>query len=146
MKAGISPIPFLAITLGLIPVAFSIVFFLVPLFRRMRLNRQNDRIREEYLAKRIYAQVLSSPARVDPRDVRASGTALDPKDLPAASRRIIERLAATLQAQPIPQEKEGDFAYSFTELQRQLSDLESYRKEVDPRRYELGKTVFDSGQ
>ncbi len=144
--AGIPPVPFLEVVLGVIPVAFSIVFFLVPLFRKLRLNRENDRIREEALRKRVYAQVLASPQRVDPRDVHASGTALDPKDLPAASRRIIERVAAALQAEPIVQEKEGVFAYSFPELQRQLSDLESFRKAIDPKRYELGKTVFDSGQ
>ena len=146
-SAGISsPIPVIAVVLGAIPVAFSVVFFLVPLMRRIRLNRQNDVIREEALRRRIYAHVLASPARVDPREVRATGTPLDPKNLPAASGRIIERLAAALQAEPIPQEKEGAFAYSFPELQRQLADLESFRKQVDPKRYELGKTVFDSGQ
>ena len=144
--AGISAVPFIAVVLGVIPVAFSIVFFLVPLFRNIRLKKQNDQIREEALRKRIYAQVLASPQRVDPQEVRASGTALDPKNLPLASRRIVERLAAALQAEPVAKEKEGDFAYSFPELQRQLADLESYRKEIDPKRYELGKTVFDSGQ
>jgi hypothetical protein len=146
VHAGISPIPFIEVVLGVIPVAFSIVFFLVPLLRSIRLKKQNDQIRLEALRKRIYAQVLASPQRVDPREVRASGTALDPKDLPVASRRIVERLAAALQAEPVAGEKDGDFTYSFPELQRQLSDLESYRKAIDPKRYELGKTVFDSGQ
>ena len=92
------------------------------------------------------AQVLVSPSRVDPRDVRPTGTNLDPSESPAASRRILERLAAALKAEPIPLEKEGMFAYSFKELQRQLADLEAFRKGIDPKRYELGKTVFDSGQ
>jgi hypothetical protein len=144
--AGIPAVPFIAGVLGVIPVAFSIVFFLVPLLRNIRLKRRNDQIREEALRRRIYAQVLSSPAKVDPREVRASGTALDPKNLSAVSRRILERLAAALQAEPVPLEKEGLFAYAFPEVQRQLSDLESYRREIDPKRYELGKTVFDSGQ
>jgi hypothetical protein len=143
---GFSPVPVLEVALGVIPVAFSIVFFLVPLFRTIRLHKQNDKIREEALRKRIYAQLLASPQRMDPREVRPSGTALDPKNLPLASRRIIERMAASLQAEPIALEKEGAFAYSFPELQRQLADLESFRKEIDPKKYELGKTVFDSGQ
>jgi len=145
-SAGISPIPFLEVALGIIPVAFSVVFFLVPLLRRLRLNRQNESIREESLRKRIYAQMLVSPRRLDPREVRAAGSGMDPKNLPATSRRIIERVAAALQAEPIPLEKEGTFAYSFPELERQLADLESFRKGIDPKRYELGKTVFDSGQ
>jgi hypothetical protein len=147
MRAGIhNPAPLLAFVLGIVPVAFSVLFFLVPLFRRLRLNRQNAKIREEALRRRILAQVLSSPSRVDPRDIKPSRTALDPRNLPAASRRIIERLAAAMHAEPIPQEHEGAFAWRFAELERELADLESHRKGVDLKRYELGSTVFDSGR
>ena len=58
----------------------------------------------------------------------------------------LERLAASLKAEPIVQEKEGSFAYRFTELERQLADLEEYRAKVDLAKYGLGKTVFDSGK
>jgi hypothetical protein len=146
-SAGIpSPVAVLAVVLGLVPVAFSFLFFLVPLLRKIRLDRQNDTIREETLKRRIFAHVLSSPARVDPGDVRPAGTGLDPKNLPSAARRIIDRLAASLGAEPIVLEKQGAFAYRFKELERQLADLEDYRRNVDLRRYEVGKTVFDSGQ
>jgi hypothetical protein len=146
MNAGIAhPVPLLTLVLGIVPVAFSIFFFLVPLLRKLRLNRQNARIREEALRGRIITQVLASPSRVDPRDMKASGTALDPRNLPAASRRIIDRLAAAMHAEPIPQEKQGAFAYRFAELERELADLESHRKGIDLKRYELGATVFDSG-
>ncbi len=74
MSAGVgNPVPLLSIALGIVPVAFSILFFIVPFLRRFRLNRQNAKIREEALRGRILAQVLSSPARVDPRDVKPSG-------------------------------------------------------------------------
>jgi hypothetical protein len=92
------------------------------------------------------AQVLSSPSRVDPREVRPTGTNLDPRDLPGTARRILDRIAASLKADPVPLEKEGLFAYRFKELERELADLEAFRKGIDPKRYEVGKTVFDSGQ
>ena len=92
------------------------------------------------------AQVLSSPAHVDPREVRPTGTNLDPRDLPGTARRILDRIAASLKADPIPQEKEGLFAYRFKELERELADIEAFRKGIDLKRYEVGKTVFDSGQ
>jgi hypothetical protein len=146
LRAGISPVPLLAIVLGIIPVAFSVLFFLVPLVRKIRLGRRNDALREETLRRRIMAQVLSSPSRVDPREVRPTGTNLDPRDLPGAARRILDRIAASLKADPIPLEKEGLFAYRFKELERELADLEAFRKGIDLKRYEVGKTVFDSGQ
>jgi hypothetical protein len=144
--AGINPVPLMAVVLGLIPVAFSILFFLVPLLRKIRLERQNARIREEELRKRIYAHVLASPARVSPADITAERDELDPKDLSAASRRIIDRLAAELKAEPIVLEKEGTFAYRFAELERQQGDLERFRSGIDVKKYAVGKTVFDSGQ
>jgi len=145
LQAGISPLPIVEIALGVIPVAFSIVFFIVPLLRNARRQRLNDLLRDEALRKRVMAQVLASPARVDPRDVRPTGTPLDPRNLPARARRILERIAAALKAEPVPLEREGEFAYRFTELERQLADLEKFRKGIDVRRYQVGKTVFDSG-
>jgi hypothetical protein len=140
-----NPVPGMAIGLGLVPVAFSVVFFLVPLIRKLRLDRRNAAIRNETLRRRVLAQILSSPSRVDARDVRPTGTALDPKDLPAAASRMVERLAAAMSAEPIVQDQEGVFAYRFTEIEREMSDLASHRDSVDLKRYELGKTVFDSG-
>ena len=91
------------------------------------------------------AHVLSSPSHVDARDVRPTGTNLDPRDLAGTARRVLDRIAAALKADPIPLEKEGMFAYRFKELERQLADLEAFRKGIDLKRYEVGKTVFDSG-
>jgi hypothetical protein len=51
-----------------------------------------------------------------------------------------------MSAEPIVKEKEGTFAYRFTELERQLADLEDYRRKIDLKRYEVGKAIFDSGQ
>ncbi len=145
-SAGVSPIPFLAVVLGVVPVAFSVFFFLIPLVRRFRLSRRNAAIREETLRKRVFAHVLSSPSRVDASDVRPTGTSIDPPNFTGACRRILERLAAAMKAEPIVQEKEGVFAYRFTELEREMADLSGYRSAVDLKRYEVGKTVFDSGK
>jgi hypothetical protein len=145
-RAGISPVPFMGIVLGIVPVVFSVLFFIVPLLRKIRLDRQNARIRLETLRRRIFARVLSSPARVDASDIRPAAKGIDPRDLAAASSAILERLAASLNAEPLVAEKEGSFAYRFTELERQQADLQEYRAKVDLAKYGLGKTVFDSGK
>jgi hypothetical protein len=146
-QAGIdSPVPLMAIILGAVPVAFSIVFFIVPWLRKINLDRRNAQIREEILRRRILTQVLSSPARVDPSALRPVGNGLDPRNLPAVSKRIIDRLAASMGAEPLVKEKEGTFAYRFSEIERQVADMEDYRKKIDLKNYEIGRTIFDSGQ
>jgi hypothetical protein len=145
-QAGISPVPVMSVVFGIVPVSFSVLFFLVPLLRKIRLGRQNDALREEVLRRRVMAQVLATPSRVDLRELRPSGTNLDPHDLTGTSRKILDRIAVALKAEPIPLEKEGHFAYRFPELERELADLETYRKNIDPKRYEVGKTIFDSGK
>ena len=138
--AGVPAVAFLVGTvLGIIPVTFSVLFFLVPLFRSMRLRRLNTRIREESLRKRVLTQILANPGHVDPAQVASSGSALDPRDLPVAARRIVEKLAAALNAEPIAKEKEGEFLYRF-------ADLEKFRNSIDLKKYELGETVFDTGR
>jgi hypothetical protein len=144
--AGISPVPVLGIALGIIPVAFSVLFFIVPLLRKIRVSRENSAIRQDTLRRRVFAHVFSSPSRVDARDLRPTGAGLDPRDFAGACRRIIERLAAAMRAEPIVQEKEGVFAYRFAELEREIADLAAVRSSIDLKRYELGKTVFDSGK
>ncbi len=145
-QIGISfPAPVIAVILGAVPVAFSIVFFIVPWLRKINLDRQNAKIREEILRKRILNQVLSSPSRVDPSEVRPVGNGLDPGNLPAASKKIIERLAASMGAEPLVKEKEGAFAYKFAEIERQVADMENYRRKIDLKNYEVGRTIFDSG-
>ena len=145
-QASISfPAPLMGIILGAIPVAFSVVFFVVPWLRKINLDRRNAQIREEILRRRILTQVLSSPARVDPGELRPLGNDLDPRNLPAVSKRIVDRLAASMGAEPVVKEKEGTFAYKFSEIERQVADLEDYRRKIDLKNYEVGKTIFDSG-
>lgn len=145
-QAGIPAVGFLGTVLGVIPVAFSVLFFLVPLFRSIRLRRRNSRIREESLLRRILAHIVSNPGRVDPEELAARAPGLAPKDVAAATRRMVEKLAAALGAEPIPKEKEGEFAYRFAEIERQAADLERFRTKIDLKRYELGETIFDTAK
>jgi hypothetical protein len=145
-SVGISPVPFMAAVLGIVPVVFSVLFFLVPIARKARLDRENARIREEALRKRVYARVLSSPASVRPDDIPPSQSPIDPRSFAAARKRILDRFAALKKAEPILQENDGSFAYRFVELERELADLDRYRRAVDLSKLEVGKTVFDSGK
>jgi hypothetical protein len=141
-----SPGPFLGIALGAVPVAFSIVFFLVPFLRSLRLARRNEKIREEALRRRVISRILANPAEVEPSDITGTGTALDPKDLPRAATRMLEKLAAAMKAEPLPRGDGKRFAYRFAEIERQAADLAAFRSRIDLKKYELGETVFDSNR
>jgi hypothetical protein len=140
-----SAVSFLTWALGVVPLAFSFLFFLVPMLRRMWIGKRNAEMREESLRRRIFAHILSSPSRVDPRDIAPAGTEADMKDFAAARKRIIERFAAFRHAEPVAMGKDA-FSYRFVDLEREMADLEDYRRTVDLKRFEIGKTVFDSGQ
>jgi hypothetical protein len=143
--AGINPVPVIAVALGIIPVAFSAFFFLIPLLRKIRLDRRNQDIREENLKKRVYSHILANPSDVDPRAISAGGPESTPKAFEAVRRRIVDRFAALKAAEPVRQE-DGSFRYRFAELERQAADVEQHRSKVDLKSFEVGKTVFDSGQ
>ena len=145
-QLGVSnPLPGIEIGLGLVPVAFSLIFFLIPIFRLARNNRRNGEFRLEALRRRVLAHIVSSPSHVDARDLRPIGSAMDPKNYAAVVNRTVEKLAAEMGAEPVVQEQAGVFAYRFKEIEREISDLTAYRNSIDLVKYDLGKTVFDSG-
>ncbi len=140
-----NPEGIITVALGFIPVAFSALFFLIPLLRSLRLKRENERIRRENLRKRVFAQILSNPGHVDPNTLQIGNADASPRRPEAERARIVKRLAAIKTAEPV-QLADGSFAYDFSELKREMADLEDYRNKVDLKSLEVGKTVFDTGQ
>jgi hypothetical protein len=144
--AGIAnPVPILSLVLGVVPLVFSALLYLVPLVRRARLARRNEEIHTEGLARRIYTRVLENPLRIDPREIRPSGGGMDPSRFEAVRRRIFDRFAGAKGAEPeaLP---DGGFVYRFADVEREQADLERYRASVDLAKLETGPTVFDSGK
>jgi hypothetical protein len=143
--AGAHPAQLLAVALGVVPAAFSVLFFVVPAVRRSSLNRHNEEIKTEALARRIYARVLENPSRFDLRDIRPLGADSDPRTFEQVRQRLFDRFAAAHEAEPeaLP---DGGFVYRFKDLERGRTDLARYRESVDLGKFAVGKTVFDSGQ
>lgn len=131
--------------LGVVPLAFSVLFFLVPLARRLRERAANEAAREENLRRLVYARVLADPTRVDPRDIRPTRPEETPSRPEASVERILKELAAARGGEPVL-EPDGSWVWSFPELERERKDLEGARIATDTRRYDVGDTVFDSNQ
>lgn len=151
---GIDPLPLLGIGLGAVPVAFSIVFFAVPLIRKLGIERRNEEIRERNVRRDLYGALMARPESVVPEELSrdlaehersavATRERALPRDVPGLVRREIESLAATKNA-AVEQGSGGTFRYSFAELGAEIEDTKAYRASVDTAALEVGETVFDS--
>ncbi len=140
-----SPETTILIGLGAVPLAFSAVFFAVPLARRLRERAANEAARRENLRRLVYSRVLADPTLVDPRDIRPTAPEETPRNPEAAVERILKELAAEHGGEPV-QGPDGSWMWRFPELERERKDVERERLATDTSRYEVGDTVFDSDQ
>jgi hypothetical protein len=113
------------IALGIVPLVFSLLFWLIPALRYLREKRENRDIKRRNLLSRVFCQIWEHPLAVNGGADREEGI----KIMGAYSVPEVEAASAGL-------------IYRFTELQREKSALETYRggmKKTGP-----GKVVFDS--
>ncbi len=133
------------IGLGLVPLSFSAIFFLLPLVRKIRLRGINEKIRRENLRKRIYGALHYHPLEVNPLSLKPSSDEDTPGDARAFIRKTIDRYAGEMKAE-IEQHESGAMLYNFLELKREIEDIARLRQSIDPGKYDVGKTVFDTNE
>ncbi|MBU0934690.1 MAG: hypothetical protein KKI09_09845 [Spirochaetes bacterium] len=126
--------------LGAVPIAFSVVFWLVPALRSLKVKAENESIKRENLRRALYARVLDNPARVAPVQPELLPVLARPADsrLPV---KLLDELAAVEQGDP-----QADGSWNFPELARKVADADQLRAKVRLSDYSVGKTVFDTGE
>ena len=134
-----NPLLLMMVGLGVVPLAFSALFWLVPALRSGAVARENERIRTGNLKRLVYANAVASPAAVQVPALAELPEAAKPKDK-AAARKAVEELAAYESGDPI----EGG-AWRLSELERKIIDAQGVRARVKPGDYSLGDVAFDSG-
>jgi hypothetical protein len=138
-----NPLPAITIGLGIVPVIFSVLFWLIPGLRYFGTKNDNERIKFENFRKDGYGRIWTSPVRVNPKDLAPQAAECRPKDLAGAQDRVIKEIGAYAMPE-VAIDEAGSTVYTFTELGREKEALEKYRSSVDLSAAELGKTVFDS--
>ncbi len=133
------------IILGIIPLSFSVLFFLIPLLRTIPRVRQNRNIKEENLRKRIYSYVFDNPLLINPGQITPHSEVDSPKNPQGFIQKQIDELAAVKQAE-IEENENNVVFYNFKELKREQDDIAVVRNSIDLKKYEVGETVFDSGE
>ncbi|MDR2142986.1 MAG: hypothetical protein LBP29_01290, partial [Treponema sp.] len=125
--------PFLPIAagLGIVPVLFSLFFWVVPAVRKALLKKKNAAIGLENRRKQGFAAVWDSPLEVT-------------EDLFEGD---AGRLIKEIGVYSVPDvfiDSRGKTVYSFKALDEEKKALEKYRKQADKNRGDLGAIVFDS--
>jgi hypothetical protein len=138
-----NPLPLITIGLGVVPLVFSLFFWLIPLIRSGLVKKDNERIRMENLRKLGYSRIWGFPRNVKRADIGATVEmdASRPRNLGAAQDRVIKELGSYAVPE-VSVADDGSTVYSFTELEREKAALEKYRAGVQAT--DIGATVFDS--
>lgn len=138
-----NPVAFATIGLGLVPLAFAALFYLIPALRSAHEKTENERIKNENLRKEAYRRVWDSPAKASPSDLDPAAAECRPKDMAAARERVLKEIGA-YAVPDVTIASDGRTVYSFAELEREKEALERYRGSVKLEDTALGATVFDS--
>ena len=133
-----NPAAFFGTVLGIVPIAFSIFFYAIPIVRARRLAARNERARVENLRRVAYRTVLDSPIPVRPESIPVRDDAARPKDGRAAAK-VLTELAAWSGAEP-----QADGSFSFAEIERGKVEAAKARAAVDESADDLGGVAFDS--
>jgi hypothetical protein len=137
-RAGIAnPIGLITWVLGLVPLAFSALFFLIPILRKARLDRGNEAVKAENLKRIIYRAVVDAPENFRPELAVAQVEEANPRD-PGVPARIAEELAAWSGADPVAD------GWTYREIARTQAEAKMVRQSVNLERYKPGETVFDT--
>jgi len=130
------------IVLGLIPLVFSILFWVIPIIRFFKEKKENNKVKLKNFKRFSFSKIFSSPNNIDTAIFKPSVTECRPNDLGSATDRVIKDMGAI--SNPQVEIKDGKTIYTFNELKREKEALKKYRQSLDTSRQKLGETVFDT--
>jgi len=132
-----NPVPAIFWGLGVVPIAFSVLFFAIPLIRSIRLGEKNESVKKENLRRIVYRTILGKNGVFTSSDVSASIAEARPRDTRAAQG-IAGELAAWSMADPTPG------GYDYKRIREEQDDIAGVRSALDVSGYRPGSTVFDT--
>jgi hypothetical protein len=135
-----NPLPFLTVGLGIVPLVFSLLFWLIPALRYGFEKRDNERIKLDNLRKIGYGQIWSFPRDLKIGDITAEQKECRPKNMAQAGDRVIKEMGSYA----IPEvglDAGGDTVFTFTEIEREKDAVKKYRSTVRPEASDLGAII-----
>ncbi|MCL2175144.1 MAG: hypothetical protein FWB73_03770 [Treponema sp.] len=141
---AVNPHILIGIILGVIPLAFSVFFWLIPSIRYFSEKKENEEEKFKNLKRFCFGKIWSSPNKVDIKKINHPSEEFTPKNLEEAEDKIIKEIGA-VSIPEVETDEKGNFVYSFKHLEREKQALEKFRASIDADKTQIGKTVFDSG-
>jgi hypothetical protein len=138
-----NPLGAITFILGIIPVSFAILFYLIPALRYQTLKKNNEQIKLENLRKTLYQQVWEHPQLVHLEDVNPAAEEYRPKEFKGKTELLLKELG-TYSIPEVKLADDGTTIYSFPELEREKLVIYKIRSSVDTSQFKLGNTIFDS--
>ena len=140
---GLEALPFIKIGLGLVPLLFSALFWLIPAIRSRLLQKENNAICLDNFRRLFYGRVWAKPEGFRPADLEPAEKECRPRNLEAARDLALKEMGTYSIPDVTLDEKQKEI-FNFPELRREKNALENYRLSIDPTRAVPGKTVFDT--
>jgi hypothetical protein len=132
---------FLLHVLGIVPLAFSLLFWIIPVVRKMNIKKENAAIKLENLRKIGVQHVYTAPLSVKPAEIKTSMAEALPENLTKAQDRIIKELSF-FGSPDLTAEENGEVVYSFAGIKRDKDATAKYRDALDTTKSNLGKVIF----
>lgn len=130
-----NPLAIITWALGVVPLVFSALFWLIPALRSMFLERDNERIKIENGRRYIYTQLSRAPLELDESVFVDAPVFAMPE--PRNRKKLLMETAAFEKADVSEHER-----YVFSDYSRRFNDIEKLRakKEIASP----GNVIFDS--
>jgi hypothetical protein len=138
-----NPHPVILAGLGIVPLVFSALFWLIPALRFARLGTGNQEIKKRNLRKTGFRAIWEKPEGVKAAGIGSPAPECRPRDPEAEQEKIITEMASYSQPE-VETGGGGTLIYNFRELEREKKALAAGRARVDPASFKVGKVVFDS--
>lgn len=128
----------IAIVLGIIPITYSILFFIVPALRKTWLKKENRRRSIRNLKKQTYSTVLTNPLQVVENEIEPVRGSIIP---PNWKKVRTEALGTISDADDIDiTGEENSYTYSYPELDRKMKDIKNVR--TNTKIEDIGEVIF----
>ena len=141
MPASISTI------LGWIPLVYSALFFLIPLFRMFSIRTAQKQQHRENIRKRLMRAIFQSNSPIISSSqllaAANAGTTSEEKLDKATIENIMQDLVYDLGGELIINEKNAELQYRFEQLDRELNDVEAERRDIN-RNNNLGDIIMEA--